>query len=129
MAFESILKFAGKEFAVLDCSYRLRRDVDSKGRPSSSIYGGKLYLQIESTEDSVILEQMINQFKPHHGAVVFKRGDEDAKMKELTWENGYIVEYEESFNSIGINPMVIRFVVSAQKLNVGNVDFLENWPK
>lgn len=129
MAFRSILKFANKEFDVLDCSYRFSRDVDSKGRPSSSIYGGRVYLHVESTEDSVILEQMINQFKPHSGKVTFKKGDEDSKMKELIWENGYIIEYDESLNSIGINPMTIRFVISAQKLSVGNAQFEENWPK
>lgn len=129
MAFRSILKFASKEFDVLDCSYRFSRDVDSKGRPSSSIYGGKVYLHVESTEDSIILEQMLNQFKPHSGKITFKKGDEDAKMKELTWENGYIIEYDECLNSIGIHPMTIRFVISAQKLSIGNAQFEENWPK
>lgn len=37
MAFRATLSFAGKEFDVLDCTYSLKRDVDSKGRPSSNI--------------------------------------------------------------------------------------------
>ena len=41
MAFRATLSFAGKEFDVLDCTYSLKRDVDSKGRPSSNIYGDK----------------------------------------------------------------------------------------
>lgn len=31
MAFRATLSFAGKEFDVLDCTYSLKRDVDSKG--------------------------------------------------------------------------------------------------
>ena len=89
MAFRATLNFAGKEFDVLDCTYSLKRDVDSKGRPSSNIYGGQIRLHVESTDDTSILENMTNQFKPHSGSIVFKKGDEEAKMKELTWENGY----------------------------------------
>lgn len=129
MAFKSILKFANKEFDVLDCTYRFARDIDSKGSPSSPIYGGKVYLHIESTEDSLVLEHMLNQFKPHSGTVIFKKGDEDSKMKELVWENGYTIEYDESLNSIGMHPMTIRFVISAQKLSVGNAQFEANWPR
>lgn len=86
MAFRATLNLAGKEFDVLDCDYKLERDVDAKGRPASNIYGGKLRVRVESTEDTSILEQMVNQFKPITGSVIFKKGDEEAKMKELTWE-------------------------------------------
>ena len=65
MAFRATLSFAGKEFDVLDCTYSLKRDVDSKGRPSSNIYGGQIRLHVESTDDTSILENMTNQFKPH----------------------------------------------------------------
>ena len=76
MAFRATLSFAGKEFDVLDCTYSLKRDVDSKGRPSSNIYGGQIRLHVESTDDTSILENMTNQFKPHSGSIVFKKGDE-----------------------------------------------------
>ena len=56
MAFRATLSFAGKEFDVLDCTYSLKRDVDSKGRPSSNIYVGQIRLHVESTDDTSILE-------------------------------------------------------------------------
>lgn len=129
MAFRATLNFGGKDFDVLDCSYSLKRDVDSKGRPASNIYGGQIRLHVESTDDTSILENMTNQFKPHSGSIVFKKGDEEAKMKELTWENGYIVEYEESIDIIGSKPMTISFVVSAQTIKIGGAQFEQNWPK
>ena len=129
MAFRATLSLGGKEFDVLDCSYNLRRDVDSKGRPSSNIYGGQVRIHVESTDDTSILEQMINQFKPISGGIVFKKGDEEAKMKELTWENGYIIEFEEDIDIIGAKPMTISFVVSAQAIKIGGAQFEQNWPK
>lgn len=129
MAFRATLNFGGKEFDVLDCSFDFQRDVDSKGRPSSNIYGGKIHLQVESTDDTTILENMINQFKPHAGGITFKKGDEEAKMKELTWENGYITEYHEGIDIIGSTPMTVKFTVSAQVIKIGGAQFEQNWPK
>lgn len=37
-------------------------------------------------------------------------------MKELIWESGYTIEYDKILNSIGANPMTIRFVISVQNL-------------
>ena len=72
---------------------------------------------------------MTNQFKPHSGTITFKKGDEDAKMKELKWDNGYITDFEEALNSIGVHPMTTRFVISAQKISVGNAHYEEDWPE
>lgn len=129
MAFRASLQLAGKEYDVLDCDYKLERDVDSKGRPASNVYGGKIRVLVESTEDTAILEQMVNQFKPISGSIVFKKGDEEAKMKELLWENGYIVSFEESIDVVGSRPMTTSFTVSAQVLKMGGAQFEQNWPK
>ena len=129
MAFRATLNFGGKDFDVLDCKYNLKRDVDSKGRPSSNIYGGQIRLHVESTDDTSILEQMTNQFKPNTGSITFKKGDEEAKMKELVWENGYIIEFEEDIDIVGSKPMTITFVVSAQVIKIGGAQFEQNWPE
>ncbi|GHT06871.1 hypothetical protein AGMMS49525_15550 [Bacteroidia bacterium] len=128
MAFRATLSLNGKEFDVLDCDYKLKRDVDSKGRPASNIYGGEIRVHVESTEDTSILEQMVSQFKPVSGSISFKKGDEEAKMKELTWENGYIVSFAESIDVVGSKPMTLTFVVSAQVLKIGGAQFEQNWP-
>jgi hypothetical protein len=128
MAFRATLNFGGREFDVLDCSYKLNRDVDSKGRPASNIYGGVIKVHVESTEDTSILEGMTNQFKPNSGSIIFKKGDEEAKMKELSWENGYIISFEEDIDVIGNKPMTLTFEVSAQVLKIGGAQFEQNWP-
>jgi len=128
MAFRATLNLGGNEYDVLDCKYELKRDIDSKGRPSSPIYGSLVEVQVESTGDTAILEQMVSQHKPCSGSVIFKKGDEEAKMKELEWENGYIIRYAESIDVSGSQPMSIRFTVSAKVLKIGSAQFEQNWP-
>jgi hypothetical protein len=128
MAFKARLKIGSKEVDVLKCDYALYRDVDSKGRPSSGVYGGKINLTIESTDDTSIIESMINQFKPIDGTVTFKKTDEDAKMKELSWEKGYVINFQEGIDITGEVPMQISFTVSAQTIKIGNAEHKNDWP-
>jgi hypothetical protein len=129
MAFRAKLQFEGKEYDVLDCNYSFRRDVDLKGRPSSSVYGGNIYVTVESTDDTKIIAQMVNQFKPNSGTVTFNKGDEEAKMKEVKWTNGYIINYNESLDIASREPMQISFVVSAEKISVEGAEVDHKWPK
>ena len=129
MAFRASLKFEGKEYDVLDCDYSFKRDVDLKGRPSSNVYGGTINLVVESTEDTKIVAQMVNQFKPNSGTVIFNKGDEEAKMKELSWSNGYVISYNEALDVVGPQPMKISFVISAQTIKMEGVEIEQKWPK
>lgn len=129
MSFKAQLSLGGSKYDVLHCSFAFRRDVDSKGRPSSGVYGGSVEIQIESTDDTAILEAMVNnQYKAQTGTITFQKRDEDAKMKELTFEDGYVVSFAESLDVTGTNPMTITFTVSARKLKVGNAEHENDWP-
>ncbi|MGN7723312.1 type VI secretion system tube protein TssD [Chitinophaga sp. 22620] len=129
MAFNARLNMAGKQYDVLSCSYTLNRDVDHKGRPSSGVYGGTIDVEVESTEDTSIIEAMVNsQFKPFSGTVLIKKTEEDAKMKEVTFEGAYIVKYTEGINVIGSDPMKLKFTISARKMKLGNAEHVNDWP-
>ena len=130
MAFKTRLNLGSKEFDVLQCSFSLNRDVDAKGRPSSGVYGGTIHIEIESTEDTSVIESMVNnQYKPITGTLLIKKSDEDAKMKEVDFEDGYIVKYSEGINIVGDHPMTLKFQISARKLKLGNAEHLNDWPK
>lgn len=64
---------------------------------------------------------MINQFKFYFGSIVFKKGDEEVKMKEFIWENGYIIEFIENIDIVGLQLMIIIFVVLVQVIKIGGV--------
>ena len=130
MAFKAQLKIGSNEFDVISCNYALRRDVDGKGRPSSVVYGGTIDLVVESSEDTSIIEGMVNnQYKPLDGTITFKKSEEDAKMKELSFTKGYIVSFHEDFSTLDKKPMLISFTISAQTLKIGSAEHKNDWPK
>ena len=128
MAFRADLEMNGKTYRLLHCSYALNRDVDPTGRPASEVKGGTITFEIESTEDTSIWDLMIAQFKSTDGSIVFKKRDEDAKMKELKFETAYVVALSENFDSTGGNPMSLSFTLSAHKLSLGDSKLENEWP-
>ncbi|MEO8770628.1 MAG: type VI secretion system tube protein TssD [Ferruginibacter sp.] len=129
MSFKAQLKIGSTPFDVIAMNYSLHREVDGKGRPASVVYGGTINITIESTDDTVIIESMVNnQHKPLDGTITFKKSDEDAKMKELSFEKGYVVNFTETFDTITSKAMLINFTISAQTLKVGGAEHKNDWP-
>lgn len=127
--FKTTLSFQQKEFDLRYVDYEIKRDVDAKGRPSSHLYGGLITMIVESTEDTTIVESMVSQYKPHEGTIKFKKGDEEAVMKELKWQDGYIINFKEVADVEGSKPMYIKFVVSAKILTLGGAELSQDWPE
>jgi len=64
-AFRATVSMRGREIEILFSHLEFSRKTDNKGRPVTSVIGGRLTFSIESTKDTEILEAMINsQFKP-----------------------------------------------------------------
>ena len=72
---------------------------------------------------------MLNsQFKAIEGKIIFKKSEEDSKMKEVEFKNAYIVYYKETLNVNGDVPMTINFTVSAEEMTIGNAAIDNRWP-
>ena len=129
-SFRGSFEFGGSEYDVLCSNFEFSRNTDSKGKPSSNVLGGRVHLVIESTEDTTVIESMLNgQFKPVEGKIVFKKTDEDAKMKEVTFKNAYVVNYKETLDVTNDVPMRIDVTFSAEEISVGDAILDNRWPK
>ena len=129
MSYKATLYIEGDEYDILHCNFKLSRDTDAKGRPSSRVYGGRITFEIESTASTALIEKMINdQFRPFGGCVSYIRGDEESVMKDLEFNNAYFVYYEETLDITGKTPMNIRFTVSAEEITMGSASQTNNWP-
>ena len=129
-SFRASFEFGGNEYDVLYSNFEFSRNTDSKGKPSSNVLGGRVHLVIESTEDTTVIESMLNgQFKPVEGKIVFKKTDEDAKMKEVTFKNAYVVNYKETLDVTNDVPMRVDVTFSAEEISVGDAILDNRWPK
>ena len=85
---------------------------------------------VESTDDTTAIEAMLNsQFKAVEGKIVYKKTEEDAKMKEIAFKNAYIVHYKETLDVNNETPMTIAMTFSAENITVGNAELDNRWPR
>ena len=127
MSFKAKLKVGGREYNVLSCVYELHQETDATGRPSSITRGGKIKLTVESTADTSLSDWMFNNFERRDGSIVFLKRDTEATSKELKFSEGYMVKYNENFDSTGKNPMAEAFVISAKSIGMGNGEHVNDW--
>lgn len=129
MAFNGKITLNGKEFDVLKSKVSCERDVDQKGRPSSHVYGVRIDVVVESTDDTSILESTFSEYKPFEGKLVHKQGNEDAEMKKVEFKDAYVIKYSEEFERKDKNPMSIAFTLTAREVACGGAVHKEEWPE
>ena len=127
MSFKAKLTVAGKDYNVLECNYDLKQEVDASGRPSSVTRGGQINLTVESTGETTLFEWMCNNFERKDGSVTFFKRDTDAKLKELSFTEGYLVYYKEKFDAVDNKPMSETFTISAHEIKLGSGSLKNEW--
>lgn len=127
MAYTGLLRVEGTSYRVRSCSYSLRQNVDENGRPASQIIGGTINLEIEASDDSTILEWMVDRIEKKSGQVEFENTMEEGTLKTIEFDDAYLVSYRESMDAISNKPMVEALVISAKKLSIQGVSFENVW--
>lgn len=127
MSFKAKLKIAGKEYNIINVNYGLIQETDATGRPSSIARGGKIDLTVESTGGTEFFELMTNNFERKDGSIVFIKRDTDATLKELKFEEAYVVKFRENFDATGRNPLTETITISAKKITMGTGEHVNEW--
>jgi hypothetical protein len=134
MARRPVLEIDGVVFKnVYEVGYELYTAKDETGRPTDRAHAGTIKIKIESDpEGNVdIARWAMDTSKPNWkgGKVTFKNPD-DATMKELTWEDGFITRFEEVVPHVKERPddqIFQYFEISCRKVVVGDADIDNRW--
>lgn len=129
MSFKADFTVGGKTYRVLKCNYSAHQDTDATGRPSSEVRAGQIELEVEATSDTSLASWAIAMYKVEDGKVTFYRRDNEQKMLEVSFKQGYCVDYHAQFDFIGEIPMIEKIKISAQEITIGSVEFSNEWPE
>jgi hypothetical protein len=116
---------------VYSVSYSLYTAKDETGRPADRAHAGTIRVVRESDQTCDIARWAMDSSKPNwkSGKVTLKSPD-DATMKELTWENGFITFYSESVPHIKKVPddqIYEEFEISCQILKIADAEIDNRW--
>ena len=127
-AFRVTVQIRNKEIDILYSHIEFSRKTDAKGRPVTTVIGGRVTFSIESTQDTDILEIMVNgQFKPISGRFTFYKIEDNSVFRIIEFRCAYIVFYKEVFNVDKRRQLFTTIPLSSDVLVVGNAFLTNSW--
>lgn len=125
----------GTERDLLWVDTNYYRHVGRDGSPSSNLEGGLLRLSFVSQEsDDVFWHNMVKKVdketeRMEKGEIHFySKGNEDSAIRKYKFNDAYLIEFTEIFNSWGTENMQIILTISPAIQNYGySHDFVKYW--
>lgn len=126
---EITLEINGYKRNILRYNYCFSRNIDCKGRPTTGVLDGSIYVEMESDGDSSILDMMLLDMDKPRPSFFFRaepipvsgkiRHTKDEMMlRELVFDEAYISCYGETMNATGNSPMITHFLISPTRLDI-----------
>ncbi len=117
-----------KEREVLYVRYELNQQTDVEGQPTGTTRGGKIYVKVKSNDDgnTELMEWMCDTYMSKSGTISFPNR-QGGEMKHLSFKEGYVVEYAETYDSTNSLLQYEEFTISAKEIQVGNARHNNRW--
>lgn len=117
-----------QEREVLFARYELNQQTDVEGQPTGTTRGGKITVKVKSNDDgnTDILEWMMDTYMSKSGTISFPNR-QGGEMKHLSFKEGYVVEYAETYDSTNSLLQFEEFTISAKEIQVGNARHNNRW--
>ncbi len=117
-----------QEREVIFVKYELNQNTDVEGQPTGTTRGGKIVVRVKSRDDgnTDILEWMIDTYMSKSGTISFPNR-EGGEMKHLSFKEGYVVDYAETYDSTNDLLQYEEFTISAKEIQVGNARHNNRW--
>ena len=117
-----------QEREVLFVRYELNQQTDVEGQPTGTTRGGKIYVKVKSNDDgnTDLLEWMIDTYMSKSGTISFPNR-QGGEMKHLSFKEGYVVEYAETYDSTNSLLQFEEFTISAKEIQIGNARHNNRW--
>lgn len=117
-----------QEREVIFVKYELNQQTDVEGQPTGTTRGGKITVKVKSNDDgnTDILEWMIDTYMSKSGTISFPNR-QGGEMKHLSFKEGYVVEYAETYDSTNDLLQYEEFTISVKEIAIGNARHNNRW--
>lgn len=126
-----ILQIGDIEYPIINLHYKLFLDVDRQGWPCTPIRGGDLVMQMESSDDTMLLEKMIQKQGTINvpGQITVTTDEYGTPLRKLQWDTAQITTYEEDLPANSSLPMLTTLVITPRTLTVNHLQLDRRWPQ
>src|SRR5215831_5808378 len=118
MSFKAELQVEGKTFALRSYYLVVFREKEVKGRPTSPPRWGAIAV-FDASDDTTITNWMIDPHKQTDAKILLYKIDEDAKLKEITFNKAWCYHMEDKFLFDQVNAST-SIIISGPELHIGS---------
>lgn len=117
-----------QEREVMYVRYELNQQTDVEGQPTGRTRGGKITVKVKSKNDgnTEILEWMCDTYMSKSGTISYPNR-QGGEMKHLSFKEGYMVEYAETYDNKNEVQQFEEFTISAKEIQVGGARHNNRW--
>ncbi len=125
------LKIHNEEYNILRLTYGFHRRTDTKGRPSTGMLGGHIFLQLESAPHTHLLEQMlIKTLPPVAGSLEIVEGEDEICVRKIAFQDAYLYQHQEELWTDSSLPMLTTLAITPLRLDINHTVRLDRrWPQ
>jgi len=99
-----------------------------RGLPQSDTRGGIINLSIETDGDSELFPAWVTNPSIRKSGGIVLHGENIQNYLELEFENGYVIQYERTFDLERTPILIDNLRVSTQRIRTDNWEFENQWP-
>jgi len=117
---------------VREVTYEVYTSKDVRGKPSDQARLARIRVVREADGDNTIFRwacrSTADNFKK--GEIVLKNPRDGQELKRLTWQDGFLTMYRETypdFEKEKTNQIFEEFEISAELVSVGDAELYGNW--
>ena len=121
--------FKGKKYIVEEFDLEFKQDVNYKGNPDGSVYGGQITITISDVPDDNINWWMMDSFRKHDWEFRFFANDgmiREGALLQIQFKDAYCVNYQKTMSPQGAGTLT-TLVISPRYLRIGNEEFENSW--
>ena len=98
-SFRCILTLDGQDFPVVLCSYDFEQATTDRGRATAKVRSGLITLHLDVPDGDELLSWANDPHKKMSGYLTFHETDRPVARDVLSFEDGFCVSYDETFQS------------------------------
>ncbi len=126
MSFQAELFIDGKKITILDCSFKISKQADETGQPTSTAYGGQIELSFQMSEkDDEFFDWAESLDMTKDGQIIFYKDDVMAVKYKLEFKKTFCLNFEAHFSSEG--RFIADLLLSAHQLKFGSGEHTNRW--
>ena len=122
-SFSATLKVNGKNYKLESSNFSAIQLVDEEGKPASKARAGEIRVTLNVGDDHSLLGWMMDSYKRQDGSIVYRKVNENATLKELSFKKAFCTSYSESFTANSTKDTLVTMSIVAEDVEMLGVQF------